>query len=118
MSKKTVILCDTKGNGESHYVFAQIGAQGEIVFVGHNLSSGNSIMGYRECEWSLTVELENISKLTRALKLHSYFGWWPVSRTELLRVLQRRFSGSRSRKLQTFLDKHDVPYSLWSRIGD
>lgn len=118
MSKEAVVLCDTRDNGESHHVSAEIGTRGELVFVGQDLSSGNSIMGYREYEWSVTVELKNIPTLTRALRLQSYFGWLPVSNSKLLRVLRRRFSGRMAREIKPFLDRHDVPYSLWSRIGD
>ena len=118
MPKEAVVLCDTRADGHSHHVSVEIGTQGKLVFMGQDLSSGNSIMGYREYEWSVTIAVENIPKLSCALRIQNCFGWWPVSNTRLLRVLRRRFSGRRARNIEPFLKKHDIPYSLWNRIGD
>jgi hypothetical protein len=39
-------------------------------------------------------------------------------RVDVLKGLQRSFSGEAAAGLKSFLEEHDIPHDAWSRIGD
>ena len=60
-----------------------------------------------EYEWAWTVAAEDCEKLRAAL-----------GTTDLLTALVERFSGENAADLQEFLESEDMPYEVWTRLGD
>lgn len=90
-----------------------------MIIEGQDLGKGvESLFGYNEYEWTLTVAAVDTPKLLAALNN----GQGPFDllrrRRGLLDALRRRFYGSTASQLEPFLKENGVPYSFWSRIGD
>jgi len=100
-------------------IWARLGSEGDLIVEGHDLSKGvESLAGYSEYEWTLTVEAAHTSKLLTALNSDRDSCAVVRSRRGLLDALWRRFSGSNASQLAPFLKESGVPYSFWNRIGD
>lgn len=114
----SVVLRDERTNGDRRFLSAHISAQGELVFMGHDLGDGvNSLMGYSEYEWTLTVAAVDVPKLAAALHVRGVLGTPWRRNGRLSRALWRRFAGNASR-LGPFLKAHGILHSLWNRVGD
>ncbi|HTU69524.1 MAG TPA: hypothetical protein VMF11_04310 [Candidatus Baltobacteraceae bacterium] len=98
---------------------ARLGPEGDLIVEGQDLGKGvESLFGYNEYEWTLTVAAVDTPKLLAALKR----GQGPFDllrcRRGLLDALRRRFHQSTASQLEPFLKENGVPYSFWNSIGD
>lgn len=114
----SAVLRDERTPTDLRSLTARLGTDGDLIVEGHDLGSGvESVFGYREYEWSVTVAAADIPKLVAALRgRRSLFGG--RRRHGLLSALRRRFSGDNARKLEPFLKERGIPYAFWNRIGD
>ena len=88
---------------------ASLDRDGDLVIEG--LDAGDEVerfFGFREYEWIWTIRAEHVPGLLRALGASS----------DVLSALEERFSGDRAAGLKAFLEEHDVPHEVWSRVGD
>ncbi len=100
-------------------IWAQLESEGDLIVEGHDLSNGvESLAGYGEYEWTLTVGAADTPKLLAALNGERDSCGVVRSGRGLLDALSRRFSGSNATQLAPFLKENSVPYSFWNRIGD
>jgi hypothetical protein len=115
----SVVLRDQRSNGDRRFLSAHIGAQGELIFMGHDLGDGvGALTGYSEYEWTLTVAAVDVPKLAAALKVRGVFGTPWRRNGRLMRALRRRFSGGHASGIGPFLEEHGIPHAFWNRVGD
>ena len=84
-------------------------AGGDLVIEGQDLGDAvESYFGVREYEWIWTIRARDLPSLLNALGPSS----------DVLAGLSERFSGDNAADLKSFLDSHDIPHEVWSRMGD
>ena len=117
--QRRVVLRDERTGGDRRFLSAEIDAQGELAFTGHDLGSGvNALSGYSEYEWTVTIAAADVPKLAAALKVRGVFGTPWRRNGRLLRALRRRFSGENASRIEPFLKDHGISHSFWNRVGD
>lgn len=116
---QSVVLRDERTPTSRRSLSARLGPEGDLIIDGQHLGNGvESLSGYREYEWNLTVAAVDTPKLLAALNGRPGLFGLLRSRRSLLEALLRRFSGDNADQLESFLKENDVPYSFWNRIGD
>lgn len=114
-----VVLRDERTGSDRRSLTACIGPQDDVIVEGHDLGGGvDSLLGFREYEWTLTIAAADTRTLWQALNGGRVLFAALRRRRRLLDALRRRFSGDRADSLEPFLKEHGIPYSLWNRIGD
>ena len=116
---QSIVLRDERSPTNWRSLSASFGTEGDLIIEGHDLGKGvESLFGYNEYEWSLTVAAIDTPKLMAALN----DGHGLVARMRhhrhLLDALLHRFSGGNADELESFLKENGVPYSFWNRVGD
>ena len=109
MTRGTVELRHVSEANDSRRLTASLGPDGDLVIEG--LDAGDEverIFGFREYEWVWTIRARHVPRLLRALGASS----------DVLSALKERLSGDRAAGLKAFLEEHDVPHEVWSRVGD
>lgn len=118
MQMQTAVLRDEKTANGSRSVSARIAPEGELIVEGHDLGKGvDSLLGYREYEWTITIAAADTPKLLHALNGNGVSGLLRRRRT-LLDALRSRFSNDRANGLEPFLKERGIPYAFWNRVGD
>lgn len=104
-----VVLRNENNSSGTRYLSAELGANGDLLFQGRDYGKGvKDIFDYSEYEWAWTVKKEHFTKLAELLGNYD----------ELLVLIQQHFSGTKAANIQTFLETHQIPIEVWSRIGD
>ena len=106
---ESVVLRNEHAKGNSRHLSATYSSTGNLVIQGQDIGSEvESVFGYSEYEWSWTVQSSDLPNLLTALGIDS----------NLLVVLKQRFSGAAAGQLGEYLKTNDIPYEVWSRVGD
>ena len=109
MPQRTVVLRHIRGVRDIRELHATLTAEGDLIIDGQDLGDGvEEIFGYREYEWRWTIRARDLPILVAALG----------GDADLLLALGRRFSDERAADLLGFLESHEIPYEVWSRLGD
>ncbi len=111
MKKRLVTLRDIHNHLGSRHLVASLSADGTLTIEGQDFGLGVEQIfgdGNREYEWVWTVRSENIPHLVSALDAGD----------DVLTALAARFSNDAAAELKSFLDKREIPYEYWWRIGD
>jgi len=109
MTSKRVVLRNIRDSGGVRQLEASLSDKGDLVIEGWDFGAGvERVFGEREYEWIWTIRAGDLPILRHALGQDS----------DLLSALSRRFTGDNAAELKPFLDSHQVPYEIWSRIGD
>jgi len=104
-----VVLRDERTQGDSRFLGASYSDAGDLVIEGQDLGNTvGGILGAREYEWTWTIACQDLPALGRALK----------TKANLLEALRIRFNGPAAAHLDVFLRESEIPYKIWSRIGD
>lgn len=107
--KKKVILRQEKSKTDYRYLRAEIKENGDLAFEGQDLGSGvEGAFGASEYEWYWTVKAQDIPKLQKAIG----------SRSNILKSLEKSFSGQNAAKLYEFMQDNEIPFESYSRVGD
>lgn len=115
----SVVLRQERTATDRRSLWASLGAEGELIIQGQDLGQAvESLSGFREYEWSVTVAAADLPKLRAALAGSPILWGGLLRRPGLLGALQRRFSGEKAGELEAFLKQEGVPYTFWNRIGD
>jgi len=109
MGAREVILRSTRTAGNSRFLQASMTDDGDLVISGQDLGDEvERIFGVREYEWTWTVRSSDVPELATALGTPS----------GVLEALTAQFSGDGAAGLKAFLEEHQVPHEVWSRLGD
>jgi hypothetical protein len=109
MTGKSVVLRNVRDSQGTRHLEATLTGKGDLVIEGQDLGDGvEQIFGFREYEWIWTIRARDLPSLLEAM------GATP----NVLAALSERFSGDNAAELKSFLDSHDVPHEVWSRMGD
>jgi hypothetical protein len=109
MTGKTVVLRNIRGSQDTRHLQASLTREGDLVIEGQDIGDAvEQIFGVREYEWIWTIRARDIAILLSALGATS----------DVLKALSERFGDERAAELKSFLDDHDVPHDIWSRMGD
>ncbi len=109
MKGKSVVLRSIKDARDSRHLEAAITADGDLEIEGQDLGDGvEQVFGVREYEWIWTIRARDLPSLLDAMG----------SSSDVLAAMSERFSGDNAADLKSFLDSHDVPHEVWSRMGD
>ena len=109
MTVKSVVLRDVRDAQGTRHLQATLTDMGDLVIEGQDLGDGvEQIFGVREYEWIWTIRARDLPSLVGAMGATS----------NVLAMLSERFSGDNAAGLKSFLDSHDVPHEVWSRMGD
>lgn len=105
----SVVLRNERDDLDIRYLSASLTKSGSLLIEGHDLGPKvEEILGYREYEWTLTIQASEISALLNALRTEG----------SLLHALKESFSNKNAGNLEVFLKEHDISYEFWNRIGD
>jgi hypothetical protein len=109
MTGKSVVLRNVRDAQGTRHLQATLTGEGDLVIEGQDLGDGvEQIFGVREYEWIWTIRARDLPSLLDAMGGSS----------NVLATLRERFSGDNAAELKSFLDSHDVPHEVWSRMGD
>lgn len=115
----SIVLRDEKTANGSRSVCARIAPEGDLIVEGHDLGKGvDSLLDYREYEWTITIASAHTAALLNALNGGRSWLALLLRRRSLLNAMRGRFAGDRASGLEPFLKEHGIPYTLWNRIGD
>ena len=104
----SISLRNTSDAGGSRYLDASIQPNGDLLIEGQDLGPAvEEFFGVGEYEWKWTVTAEDCERLRAAL-----------GTTDLLAGLVEQFSGDKAAGLDDFLLANDIPYDVWTRLGD
>ena len=107
--KKNIILRQVNNPGDYRFLGAEINSLGDLVIKGQDIGSEvEQIFGFREYEWCWTIKVENILLFQKAI----------AEEGEILELLEKHFSNDNAAGLHEFMQKHEIPFESWSRIGD
>ena len=111
MRERIVTLRDYRDDFGSRYLGAALAPDGGLSIRGQDIGAGVEQMfgpGNREYEWVWTIPAAEMRALKAALGKGD----------DVLMALASRFSDEAAADLQPFLDKHEIRYEFWSRIGE
>ena len=107
--KTEVVLEKIENENGMQRLTAYLRKDGTISIEGHDLGKEvEKAFGRYEYEWQWTIESKDVHLLKEALG----------GKEDILRVLEKEYSGLNSLKLQSFLENNKIPFDFWSRIGD
>lgn len=109
MNKKTIVLREERKSGDYRFLGAEVKDNGDLVFEGKDLGSGvKAVFDCVEYEWYWTIKAANIPKFKDAIGENG----------DILELLEKNFSHEKAAGLSDFMNKNDIPFEFWSRIGD
>ena len=111
MSKKSVTLRRVRSSGDSRTLTATLRPDGSLLIEGQDIGEGVEAAfgsGNWEYEWALTLQANAVAQFVSTCG----------GGKDVLAILSAQFSDAAAAGLQPFLDKHDIPYEFWSRVGD
>lgn len=104
-----IILREERTKDDYRYLEAKINKDGDLVFEGQDLGEGvKSYYGCIEYEWIWTIKAEHLPLLEKAMGKTG----------NILKNIELEFGGHKATNLYTFLKENNVPFEVWSRIGD
>jgi hypothetical protein len=107
--KKKVTLREEREPGDYRFLGAEIKDNGDLVFKGQDLGSGvEGVFGCTEYEWCWTIKKSDIPKLQGAMG----------GKGNIIDLLEKNFCNEKAADLYEFMQKHNIPFESWSRIGD
>lgn len=107
--KKKITLREERKSGDYRFLGAEIKENGDLVIEGQDLLRGiEGAFGCTEYEWYWTVKKPDIQKLQKAIG----------EKGNILSLLESHFSNEKAATLYDFMQKHNIPFDSWSRIGD
>jgi hypothetical protein len=107
---RQVVLRDEHVGPDSRFLGASIDSNGDLMIEGHDLGPGTApISSDGEYEWTTTIAAGDIPRLLELLGA-------PGS-TDILEVLQTRFSGRHSYELERTIRDSGIKTGFWSWSG-
>ena len=109
--EKSVELRRSQDSYGTRYLGAILTENGDVRIEGQDLGSGLQEIfgeGITEYEYIFTIMAQAVPALLNALG----------AKGNVLVALQRQFTDPAAEDPKTFLDKHEVPYEFWNRMGD
>lgn len=109
MTRKRVVLRDTRDAQGTRFLEASINSEGGLVIEGQDIGPGvEEIFGVSEYEWAWAISARDCNRLRVALG----------TKSDLLSALGERFAGERASDLLPFLESEGIRFTAWGRMGD
>ena len=109
--EQSVELRRSQDSYGTRYLGAILADNGDVRIEGQDLGSGLQEIfgeGITEYEYIITIRAQDVPALLEALG----------AKGDVLVALQKLFSDPAAEEPKSFLDKHNVPYEFWNRMGD
>ena len=104
-----VVLREERSDDNYRFLSAELKDNGDLVFEGQDLGTDVKLaFGASEYEWYWTINSKDVPLFQKALGIKG----------DTISIIKKKFSKENCIDIKPFMERNNIPFENWSRIGD